>query len=97
MSAKAIAIEAAPAAVLNERKAKPLEGITAAELVDSPQYWFDDRMASSDACVSVDADKLTLKQSKALKAMMHDDVEFHFAHGKKGNQVRLTCDRSLLK
>ena len=73
--AAAMPIAAAPAAVLNERKAKPLEGITTAELVDMPQYWYDDRLASGDGGLT---DKLSLKASKALKAMMFDTEEFNF-------------------
>ena len=79
--AAATAIEAAPAAVLEERKPKPLEDITPAELVDMPQYWYDDRLANGDGGL---VDKLSLKAGKALKAMMFDTEEFTFeAKGKK--------------
>ena len=81
-------IAAAPAAVLNERKAKPLEGITTAELVDMPQYWYDDRLASGDGGLT---DKLSLKASKALKAMMFDTEEFNFqVRSKKKSDLVMT-------
>ena len=81
-------IAAAPAAVLNERKAKPLEGITTAELVDMPQYWYDDRLASGDGGLT---DKLSLKASKALKAMMLDTEEFNFqVRSKKKSDLVMT-------
>jgi hypothetical protein len=81
-------IATAPAAVLNERKAKPLEGITTAELVDMPQYWYDDRLASGDGGLT---DKLSLKASKALKAMMLDTEEFNFqVRSKKKSDLVMT-------
>ncbi len=86
--AAAMPIAAAPAAVLNERKAKPLEGITTAELVDMPQYWYDDRLASGDGGLT---DKLSLKASKALKAMMFDTEEFNFqVRSKKKSDLVMT-------
>ena len=83
-SAAAMAIEATPAAALEEHKPRPLEGITHAELLDMPQYWYDDRLASGDGGIE---DKLTLKASKALKAMMFDTEEFILESGKKRDHV----------
>ena len=81
---KAVMIEAAPAATLQDRKRKPLEGITQAELLDMPSYWYDGRLAMGQGPKD---DKLSLKMTKALKDMMRDKEEFHFERGKKGEQI----------
>ena len=37
-----------------ERQPRPLDGVTPHELADTPRYWFDDRLASSDERAFVD-------------------------------------------
>jgi hypothetical protein len=81
---KAVMIEAAPAAALDEQKRKPLDGITRAELLDTPCYWYDDRLALGHGHPD---DKLSLKMNNALKQMIRDKEEFHFERGKKGEEI----------